>query len=351
MRTLYLLRHAQPDFPGGVRRCLGCRSDPPLGPEGRRAAGALSRCFAGALRLFASPLLRCRETAALLSAGRWETEPEDGLLELDTGDWDGLRFAEIREGWPELYGARQFDLSIPPPGGETYEAAAVRGLAALGRIMEKSPGDAVAVAHAGINRAVLCTLLGRPMREIADLPQPYGCVNVLGYEDGRFTVWAAGADPLAVPEPEERASLLEEWNTPEPVRAHCAAVRETALELAEGLAGIDTAMLSASAELHDLCRTEPDHARAGAEALSRRGYLRLARIAACHHDCPTDGPMDEEKLLFLADKLVRGDRRVTLEERFAASEKKCGTPEALAALERRKHAAASILARLEEEKK
>ena len=346
MKILYLLRHGEPDLPGGERRCLGSRSDPPLSREGGLTASRLAGCFGGDLRLFSSPLLRCRSTALLLSAGRWRTEIETDLRALDAGDWDGLSFREIRERWPEHYERRGRDLSIPPPGGERPESAAERGLAALTRIMRRCPGDAAAVAHAGVNRAILCTLLGRPMRDAMELPQDCGCVNVLAFEEGRFRVLAAGISPFAVPAPEERRALEAECGTPERVLRHCAAVRETALELASGVPGIDTELLSAACELHDLMRVERDHPRAAAEVLRRRGYLRLARVIEQHHDCDPLGPVNEEKLLFLADKLVREDRRVTLEERFRRAGEKCASPEAAAALERRKKAAFEIMARI-----
>ena len=310
-------------------------------------ASRLAGCFGGELMLYSSPLLRCRSTALLLSAGRWRTEIDPDLRELDVGDWEGLSFREIRERWPEHYEKRGRDPSLPPPGGERYESAAERGLAALRRIMESCPGDAAAVvAHAGINRAILCALTGRPMRDVAQLPQGYGCVNVLAYEEGSFHVLAAGVSPFAVPGPEERAALEAEYGTPERVRRHCAAVGETALELAANIPGIDTELLSAACELHDLLRGERDHPRAAAEVLRRRGWLRLARVIGQHHDCDPRGPINEEKLLFLADKLVREDRRVTLDERFRRAAEKCAAPEAAAALERRKKAAYDIMARI-----
>ena len=49
-----------------------------------------------------------------------------------------------------------------------------------------------------------------------------------------------------------------------------------------------------------------------------------------HHDCCGEA-IDEAAVLFLADKCVREDRRVTLAERFAGSEARCLSPEARAA--------------------
>lgn len=118
--------------------------------------------------------------------------------------------------------------------------------------------------------------------------------------------------------------LWDKYGTPEPVRRHCSAVARQAMRLCER---VNTAMereaLYAAAMLHDLVRQKKDHAREGAEVLRREGYERLAGIVAVHHDLPAKGASAEMELLALADRLVIGDRTVTLSRRFAESKKKC----------------------------
>ena len=53
-----------------------------------------------------------------------------------------------------------------------------------------------------------------------------------------------------------------------------------------------------------------------------------------HHDLEA-AELDEAAVLYLADKLVREDKRVGLEERFAASALRCTTPQARASHARR----------------
>lgn len=97
---------------------------------------------------------------------------------------------------------------------------------------------------------------------------------------------------------------------------------------------LNRALLSAAALLHDICRTEPNHAFAGAQKLRDLGYPEIADIVAVHHDW-SGGPFDESALLYLADKYMQGDQRVTLEERFERSRAKCHTEQALCAHDRR----------------
>lgn len=129
--------------------------------------------------------------------------------------------------------------------------------------------------------------------------------------------------------------LFQLCGTPEPVIAHGQAVARCAAELAQQLSfPVDAQLLAAACLLHDLTRGTPEHPRSGAQVLAQAGYPALAEVVAVHHDLPAEAGA-EACLLYLADKLVQGERRVSLEERFLASREKCRTPEALAAWQQR----------------
>ena len=193
MKTILLFRHAPADYMGGKSCCLGSRTDAPITEAGRRAAGALTPYLRErkitAVR--SSPMLRCRQTAEAM-AGGLPTGPVPGLEELDCGLWDGLSFDDIRARFPEEYARRGEDPALPPPGGEPPDHAARRGLAALRTLALQADGDLAVVAHAGLNRCMLCALTGRNMAEMRALPQPYLCVNVLRFDGAHFTVDAVG---------------------------------------------------------------------------------------------------------------------------------------------------------------
>ncbi|MBO5555780.1 MAG: HD domain-containing protein, partial [Oscillospiraceae bacterium] len=104
---------------------------------------------------------------------------------------------------------------------------------------------------------------------------------------------------------------------------------------------LDEQAIHQAALLHDLARGEKDHAALGALWLEELGYPALAPLVRSHHDWEGGAP-DETAVVFLADKAVQRDRRVSLEERFAASQTKCRTAEALAAHQRRREAAVSL---------
>lgn len=188
---IFLLRHAEPLFAGGVHVVLGQRTDPPLSPRGREQAEALRVLFEKIplSSVSASPMRRCMETAQLIANGRWEVQCLAAAIEVDYGPWDAMSFDEIRRFWPELYEKRAADMSLLPPGAEPLAQAAERLEKAL---LSFPAGDHLLVAHAGINRALLCRTLGLPLRENGTIAQDYGAVNVIENRNGILCAPAYG---------------------------------------------------------------------------------------------------------------------------------------------------------------
>ena len=114
---------------------------------------------------------------------------------------------------------------------------------------------------------------------------------------------------------------------------------------------LDIPLLEAAGLLHDLARKEPDHARAGATLLRELGYGVVAELVASHMDftVPDAGPVSASELLYLADKLVQGERRVPLADRFQATmQRHAGDPAALGHISGRLESALKAQRRLEQ---
>jgi probable phosphoglycerate mutase len=179
--TVYLLRH------GALARDSRDRfigqTDLPLAPEGVRQAEAL----AAALRecaidgIYCSDLLRCRQTAAIIAgATGLAVEARPGLREIALGEWEGLSRREVAARFPAQYAARGRDLeNYRVPGGESFAECGRRALAAWAAIHSAGGERVVVVGHAGLNRLLLCHLLGMPVINMFRLGQDYGCVNVV----------------------------------------------------------------------------------------------------------------------------------------------------------------------------
>ncbi|MBG0789890.1 MAG: histidine phosphatase family protein [Desulfovibrionaceae bacterium] len=160
---IVLMRHAHTAQAKG--RCVG-RTDVPLSVQGiaqaEEAAEALSG--AGFVRLCASPSGRARDTLApLADCLSMRADVLFDLDEIDMGEWDGLFFSDIRARFPDAYAERGSRFGgFRPPGGESFNDAADRAMAVLGRLAS-GPRPVLAVTHAGVIRAVLCRLTGHPM--------------------------------------------------------------------------------------------------------------------------------------------------------------------------------------------
>lgn len=164
------------------------------------------------------------------------------------------------------------------------------------------------------------------------------------------------ADRYEIPTREECAALLERfWPTDSPVIRHGRAVADLALLLAAKLnkngCGLDTRLVEAAALLHDIARAEADHARTGARLLREAGFGAVAEPVASHMDLvpAAEGPVTTGELLYLADKLVQGERPVPLDERFRLSRERYGQedPRVLERITTRLRTALIIQTRLE----
>jgi CTP:molybdopterin cytidylyltransferase MocA len=127
---------------------------------------------------------------------------------------------------------------------------------------------------------------------------------------------------LDIPTPDECEAILDELQVFENTKCHGRRVAEVAERLAAQLndAGLhlNVTLVKSAAILHDLAKGRPDHAREGERILEDLGFPDVARVVGLHMDCDFEknAALDESAIVYLADKLVQGDRIVTLAERF-----------------------------------
>ena len=151
----------------------------------------------------------------------------------------------------------------------------------------------------------------------------------------------------------ECEAILTTQSVPDTLLRHGRAVTAVAGTIASRLAAhsvkVDLNLVLAAGLLHDVAKGQPDHAEAGASLVGGLGYPAVADVIRQHMAMSFDGrTTDEAAIVFLADKLVCKDRRVSLEERFQPSFKRfCGQPEALRGATRRYETAREILSVVE----
>jgi phosphoserine phosphatase len=211
--TLVLVRHAESVWVAEGR--FQGRSDPPLSELGERQARLVAERLAateglpipagGPAAIWHSPLRRAADTARLIAGYQpaVQLRSSDDLTELGQGEWEGLLHTEVGARWPaELARWRTDPTSTHAPGGESLAAAASRVRSCLAALTEELAGRgeawAIVVAHDGILRLVLMTLLGIPYGRFWSFPFSLCAISVIALADGVASLRAHNlADHLA----------------------------------------------------------------------------------------------------------------------------------------------------------
>jgi len=182
MRTVYLIRHGTIKMETDQRCYIG-QLDVPLNETGFQQASNLQKRFerAAISAVYCSDLLRTRQTAEIIVANRpLELIARQDLREIHLGEWEGCTFSDIAQRFPNEFKARGVDIGYYcVPGGESFANCSSRVVAAFHEIMANSAGNVLIVAHAGVNRLLLCYMLGMPLANLFRISQDYGCLNIV----------------------------------------------------------------------------------------------------------------------------------------------------------------------------
>lgn len=217
-QRLVLVRHGVTDW-NREGRFQG-RRDPPLAEAGRHEAELVATRLAAdddlrPARILTSPLARAAETAATIGRAIGVTpEPDDRLMEIGQGEWEGRTHAELEvtdarryRAWREASGIRQ------PPGGEPLVDATARVHAVLQDALASRLWPVCLVSHGGTLRIAASELLTLPAAPALDVDN--ATVSVL---DRRADAWhlvrwndalhLLGREPTHVDEAEGRPLAL-----------------------------------------------------------------------------------------------------------------------------------------------
>jgi len=161
-RRLLLVRHA--DTGAQYAGHYVGATDVPLSDRGHRQAGILVNVLKpfAPTRCFRSPQLRAQQTADVIGSGlQLDAEPDDDLREIDFGQWEGLTFNDIANGWPETvdaWAARAPGFGFPD--GETLDNFEDRVRTASKRLCAGADNVVLVISHGGVIRCLICMLLG-----------------------------------------------------------------------------------------------------------------------------------------------------------------------------------------------
>lgn len=157
--TIYFIRHGETT--GDVEDRYGGKYDDELSPHGQEQAAAMAQELKsrGITRIVASPLLRARQTAAVLAGAIGASvEVIEGMRERDQyGPLSGMTKAEAKArhpDWVELLKDKFNTL----PGAEPYEASRTRIEAAVAGLLNRE-GTTAVVWHGGPMRILFRHIL------------------------------------------------------------------------------------------------------------------------------------------------------------------------------------------------
>ncbi|QPJ66457.1 MAG: alpha-ribazole phosphatase [Candidatus Nitrohelix vancouverensis] len=194
---VYLIRHGETANAGKVR--FNGHHDIRLSPRGEQQLAQISEAMQQVPleAVYCSNLSRTQTSADIIAKPHGLTPiayPE--LRELSFGQWEGLSIDEVEEKFPGRYMALFRDIANErPPEGESFHELQQRTVPRFMDIIRNHPQGKIAiVAHGGVNRTILCQLLGIPIANMFRLNQEYAAVNVIQFYGEDPVVELMGAD-------------------------------------------------------------------------------------------------------------------------------------------------------------
>lgn len=211
MTVVYLVRHGQTDWNRlGVFRG---RADRPLDDVGLRQAELVRDALLkkGIQQLYASPMQRTIQTLSSLSAhmGHRPIFMVDGLIDIDYGDWQGVKKTEVAEKWPELWTQwREDPFGVQFPNGESLQSVQDRALEELMNIVKDAGDKTIALCtHRVVLKALYCGFVGsRAPQAFYSFKLDPASISIIRFQEGlpvmetfNDTRHLRGDDPLGGP--------------------------------------------------------------------------------------------------------------------------------------------------------
>ena len=188
---LILARHGETSW-NRERRNQG-QNPTELNAQGIRQAQKVAQ----ALRLFpvralySSPLRRAMQTSEIIGqALSLSAIPEEGLMEMDLGQLDGLTNVEMQQSYPDITDRwRRDPSSVQMPGGESLKDVQKRAWQTLESIRRRRPnGHAAAVSHNFVIGVIVLHVLGLPLSGFQRIRVELGSLTTLEHDGDQWRI-------------------------------------------------------------------------------------------------------------------------------------------------------------------
>lgn len=163
MTTLWLIRHGETDW--NIQLRFQGISDRPLNQTGKKQATSLVPRLTGMSfdAIYCSDLKRVQQTAGFALDDAIDSMILDARLrEFDFGAWEGKKWDDISEKYPDEYQSWQQDRENIPHGGERLSEVTARIQSFLDELRQKHNDDAhiLIFAHGGSLGVLMSLLMG-----------------------------------------------------------------------------------------------------------------------------------------------------------------------------------------------
>lgn len=188
---LIIIRHGKTSW-NHERRYQG-QTDIKLNDEGIKQAYKLKQRLENEkiTAIYSSDLIRAQETAAIIAKPHnLKVQINKEFREMHFGDWEGLTFNEVEKKYPtqaQAWLLKPHELKIE--NGESFILVRDRALKELKNVFQLYPqGNIILVGHGGVNAALICGLLGKPLADIWNYMQKNTAITTLERKEGKINL-------------------------------------------------------------------------------------------------------------------------------------------------------------------
>ena len=191
MAKLYLIRHGETDYNNALR--FQGQTDIPLNQKGIEQAEKAADFFRDIplQAIYTSTLIRARTTAEIIAGVKgMEVQETDALREMSFGIWENMNSKDIQK----KYAKEWKDFFASParttiPQGESMLDVQKRAYPTVQEILDRYPeGDVAFVAHGGIIRVLMCTMLGLDLNRAWHLHVGNASITCFYYWGSSYTL-------------------------------------------------------------------------------------------------------------------------------------------------------------------
>ncbi len=201
-REIYVANHGETKSQK-TRDHASPRWSSPLSDQGIKQAWALEEKLRHAQlsAIYCSDARCARETAKIIGKphGLHPIETKD-LREVAIGKWGRFKSEDAADQYLKQCLQKGEDIvNCQPPGGESLMDCTLRVIPALYDMLHSNRGNLLIVGHRMLNRILLSQAQGKSLRNLFEIDQAYGCLNVINYSDFTFDVKAL--NEISPPDP------------------------------------------------------------------------------------------------------------------------------------------------------